>query len=405
MLAELKPLPPLEAIAAFEKRAPNLVETFSWQDAWQEEHATMFTVAKSAGFDILQDIQTAFEKALKEGQTPQQFARQLTPILQQKGWWGKKLVTDPQTGETVAAQLGSPRRLQTIFDANMRVSYAAGHWANFERNKKTRPFLRYVTMDDDHVRPQHARRHNLVLPVDHTYWNRWAAPCGWRCRCTMQSLSQREVDQLIAEGEKLHFEPPAETFRSFTNKRTGEIVRVPDGIDPGWAYNPGKAGYEARVNQAIAEKVADASPQMVRAAVEDRVSSSAFERFVRDPQGSMPVMAIPAALRDAVQQDVQVAILSAETMEKQLRRHPELTIEDYRALPSIGADPTMVFQDGEQTFVLVKLNDGRWRYAALKVTASRKAAFVTSFRYASDENIARMLNRAGVTLLVDRRGE
>ncbi len=48
-------------------------------------------------------------------------------------------------------------------------------------------------------------------------------------------------------------------------------MRVPDGIDPGWAYNPGRAGYEARVNQAIAEKIADAPPELVDAAVQERV--------------------------------------------------------------------------------------------------------------------------------------
>ncbi len=26
----------------------------------------------------------------------------------------------------------------------------------------------------------------------------------------------------------------------WTNPHTGEIIQVPNGIDPGWAYNPGK---------------------------------------------------------------------------------------------------------------------------------------------------------------------
>lgn len=106
-------------------------------------------------------------------------------------------------------------------------------------NRRSSPFLRYVTMRDDHVRPEHARRHNLVLPIDHPYWNEWAPPCGWGCRCTLQSLSQRDIDRLLADGEKLIFEPPENTWRNFVNKRTGEVTRVPDGIDPGWAYNPG----------------------------------------------------------------------------------------------------------------------------------------------------------------------
>lgn len=59
MAAILQPLPPRDAIAAFAARRGALVETISYQDMWQAEHATSFTVAKSAGFDILNDILAA----------------------------------------------------------------------------------------------------------------------------------------------------------------------------------------------------------------------------------------------------------------------------------------------------------------------------------------------------------
>lgn len=405
MAVTLEALAPADAIAAFQARKPNLVDTFSWQDAWQEEHATMFTVAKSAGFDVLNDIQAALEEALKNGSTVRDFSKQLKPVLQAKGWWGKQLVTDPATGERVPGQLGSARRLQTIFDTNMRVSYAAGHWASFQRTKKARPYLRYVAILDERTRPAHRARHNLVLPVDDPYWDHWAPPCGWNCRCTLQSLSQNDIDRLIREGEQLMFVAPQDTYRSFTNRRTGEITRVPDGIDPGWAYNPGKAGYEAKVNSALSEKIAAASPQFVAAAVDERVASTAFDRFIDDPQGTMPVMTVPDEISSAAHSDVRVALLSAETMAKQKRHHPELTIEDYRAIPSIGIDPTLIIQDGQNTFVLVKLSQDRWRYVAMKFTATGKAAFVTSYRYASDANVARLVSREGTKVLVDRRGD
>ncbi len=274
MAVTLEALPPLEAIAALGRRGKKLDPTFSWQDAWEAEHASMFTVAKSAGFDILADIHEGLQRALGEGKTFRDFARELTPRLQEKGWWGRQIVSDPATGEERPAQLGSTRRLRTIFDTNMRVSYAAGHWESFERNKAARPFLRYVAILDERTRPLHRARHNLVLPVDHPYWDRWAPPCGWNCRCTLQSLSQRDVDRLKREGEDLRFEPPADTFRNFVNKRTGEVSRVPDGIDPGWAYNPGKAGHRA---SSALEKLIDAPPDLAAAwsgpDVADRIAS------------------------------------------------------------------------------------------------------------------------------------
>jgi len=267
MAAVVEPLAARDAIAALLARGKHLDPSFSWMDVWERDHAAMLTVAKSAGFDILTDIYDALRKALEAGTTFAEFGRDLTPVLQEKGWWGRQRVTDPLTGDEQFAQLGSSRRLRTIFDTNMRVSYASGHWASFERNKATRPFLRYVSILDDRTRPAHRARHNLVLPVDHPYWEKWAPPCGWNCRCTLQALSKRDIDRLTSSGEKLVFEVPADTERAFVNRRTGEVTKVPDGIDPGWAYNPGKEGYRAGL--AGSAKLATAPPAMAAAAGAD----------------------------------------------------------------------------------------------------------------------------------------
>lgn len=286
--ATIAPLPPAEAIAALQRRGQRLDPTFSWQDAWQAEHAQMFTVAKSAGFDILKDVHDALIQALAEGRTFQDFARDLKPALEAKGWWGRKEVADPATGEVREVQLGSTRRLRTIFDTNLRVSYAVGHWAQFERNRAARPILRYVAVLDGRVRPAHALRHNVALPIDDPFWDTWAPPCGWGCRCTLQSLSIRDFNRMRGE---LKTAPPPDTFQSYTNKRTGEVVRVPDGIDPGWGYNPGKAGFRAVA-------VPEGEAEVIRALAADRkgggaggvapVVPPALPQDVQPPPGSDP---------------------------------------------------------------------------------------------------------------------
>lgn len=263
MAVLLEARPPHDAIAALLVRARSPVPTWHYTDLWEREHAAAATVAKSAGFDILTDIFDGLASALKEGKTGRDFARELRPLLEQKGWWGRKEMADPVTGEVGEVQLGSARRLQTIFDANMRVSYAAGHWAQFERTRATRPWLRYVAIMDGRTRPEHAARHNLCLRIDDPYWDTWAPPCGWGCRCTLQSLSDRDVERMRG---KLKFTPPADRFRNWTNARTGEIIRIPEGVDPGWAYNPGKVGHQAVL---AADKLAAAPPRLAAAAVED----------------------------------------------------------------------------------------------------------------------------------------
>jgi len=278
--ASIRAVAPQEAIAALFHRGKRLSPSFSWQDVSGEEHANAFTVAKSTGFDVLSDIYSEVSRVVAEGKSIREAVQDLTPILQAKGWWGRKDVVDPATGEVVSAQLGSTRRLRTIFDANLRVSYAAGHWSQFEATKQTRPWLRYVAIMDARTRPLHARLHNLCLPVDHPFWDTWAPPNGWNCRCTLQSLSDRDVERMRGQ---LVFEPPAISARPWTNRRTGEVLWVPDGIDPGWAYNPGKTG--SRAASAYADKLVAAEPEIAAAAVADPAFPATpladeFERWV-----------------------------------------------------------------------------------------------------------------------------
>ncbi len=75
------------------------------------------------------------------------------------------------------------------------MSYAAGHWARFEA-KRIRPYLRYVAILDGRTRPEHALWHNVCLPVDHPWWDTHAPPCGWNCRCTLQTLTERDVARM-----------------------------------------------------------------------------------------------------------------------------------------------------------------------------------------------------------------
>ena len=124
------------------------------------EHARSFTVAKVARLDILADIRQAMDRALAEGTTFETFRNELEPILRARGWWGREVRTDPLTGETRMVQLGSPRRLRTIFDTNLRIAVAAGKWAQIARLAHRRPWLRYIATLDDRTRPGHRRWHH-----------------------------------------------------------------------------------------------------------------------------------------------------------------------------------------------------------------------------------------------------
>lgn len=241
-------LPPREALAFF--RAKGLRVSFAWQDVWAAEHEAAFTVAKMADVDLLADVRDAVDAAIAEGQTLRQFSQALMPRLMKAGWWGEREQVDPLTGKTQLVQLGSARRLETIFRTNMNTSYAAGEWSQIEDTAGSAPYLMYDAVDDNRTRAQHRVWDGLVLRWDDPFWNSHRPPNGWNCRCSTIQLGARD---LRAVGKSRADKAPPIKKREWTNRRTGEVMQLPVGIDAGFDYNPGK-GRQPHLRQLLAEK-------------------------------------------------------------------------------------------------------------------------------------------------------
>lgn len=226
------------------KEALNYIKNKGWKvgfshlDVYKEEHARYFTVAKAMQLDVLKSIRGEVEKALAEGRTFQQFKKDMTPTLQKLGWWGDSVMVDPKDGKPKSVRLGSPRRLKTIYDANLRTSRAAGQWKRAQRTKEALPYLRYGLGPSEKHRIEHVEWNGIILPVDHLWWDTHYPPKGWGCKCRVRQVSMYEMGK---RGWTVS-EPPPDEMREWVNKRTGEIDLVPKGVDPGWNYNPGKAG-------------------------------------------------------------------------------------------------------------------------------------------------------------------
>lgn len=241
-------LTPEKALAFF--RAKGLARSFAWQDMWQAEHDSAFTVAKMAQLDLLRDVRAAVDKAIDTGMTFDGFRDILEPRLVEAGWWGKAEMTDPLTGEQKLVQLGSPRRLRTIFETNIRTAYSAGHWQEIQETKADAPYLMYDAVDDDRTREEHAAWDEKVLPADDPWWFSHMPPNGWNCRCGVIQLS---ADQVESMGLVPESRSPQVQTREYVNPRSGEVSQVPVGIDPGWAYNPGQSRADLLKKQ-LAEK-------------------------------------------------------------------------------------------------------------------------------------------------------
>ena len=254
-------LPPEAAVAFL--RQKGLRKGFAWQDVWQEAHDQAFTVAKMMDTDLLGEVHEMVTRYIDEGRTTAEFVRDLEPELVRRGWWGRAEMVDPKTGETRVVQLGSPRRLRVIFETNVKASYAAGHWAEIEATADDAPYLMYDAIDDGRTRPEHAAWDGVVLRWDDPWWLTHYPPNGWNCRCGVIQLDADELAELGKDGPD---EAPTVRTYEWTNPRTGETVRVPDGVDPGWAYHPGRTR-SAEVRRVMAEKVAAAPPGLGAAAM------------------------------------------------------------------------------------------------------------------------------------------
>jgi SPP1 gp7 family putative phage head morphogenesis protein len=232
-------------------RSKGYALSFDWRDTYQEEHDSAFTVAKMMNLDLLRDVREAVDRALAEGETFQQFREAIEGRLVQAGWWGRGEMRDPASGELREVQLGSPRRLRTIFRTNLQTAYAAGHWEQIQEAKQDAPLLMYDAVDDGLTRPEHAAWDGVILPVDDPWWHTHMPPNGWNCRCGVIQLSAGQAAEM---GYLPADTAPASPTRSYTNPRTGEVTELPEGIDPGWAYNPGASRLQLLEQQLAAKE-------------------------------------------------------------------------------------------------------------------------------------------------------
>lgn len=192
-------LPPTDAIDYLKNKGFKI--GWDWHETLDDAHSRAFTVAKVARIDLLQDIRKSLITALENGQSFEKWKADLTPILQDKGWWGRKTVINPE-GIEQEVQLGSPRRLRTIYDTNMQSAFSAGRYKAMLASAETRPYWEWRHITISNPRKQHVALNGCIFRYDDPFWNVAYPPSEWGCKCRVIARSAREVgDSEVLDSE------------------------------------------------------------------------------------------------------------------------------------------------------------------------------------------------------------
>ncbi|HEX5276498.1 MAG TPA: phage minor head protein [Fluviicoccus sp.] len=388
MILSLKPLPAKEAIDYF--KAKGFKFSFSYLDIAAQEHQAAFTVAKMMQLDLLADTRDAVLAAITAGESLATFQETLIPTLQATGWWGRKKMTDPLTNEVKDVQLGSPRRLRTIYTTNIRRAHAEGQWDRIQEVKEDFPYLQYDGLNSIQPRESHRPFDGMVLPVDDPFWTYHAPPREYNCKCRVIQL---DGDMLEARGLKVSPSPKIPT-QPFLNKRTGQQLEVPKGVNPAFFFKMGQG--RAKLNEALVQKLNLVDESMARAVVQDIVASPEFSAWHDAIKASdkhvestayYPVGVLNEDRMAMLGTDAKTVSISEFTVAKQKDHHPELAAAEYRQVQRVlDKGVPLNYKDRHLGFYL---NEDNGYYLVIKTTVSKGEVFLQSYRRISSDALAR----------------
>lgn len=338
-------------------RQKSAIPTQGWRDVWDGAHSKMFMVAGANKQAIVDDFQSSIAKALEQGTTLETFRADFDQIVKRHGW--------SYNGER-------GWRSRTIFEANLSSAYSAGRYSQLTKpdTLATFPFWQYNHSGAIHPRVQHKAWDGNVYAADDPCWNTMYPPNGFKCGCFVTPVSRPGLRRLGKSGPD----------------RAPDLDQVgtdqPLGVDPSFAYNPGKAW----LAQTAPGPVAVSANQAQVAAF---VNSSLRGKW---PDGSWTPVAIAnkemaTALEVATGTEVR---LSADTIRTHVK-HEVATPAAYGVLPRHLVKQGKLLKDTKGRWAVIGEYEGQLYRAGLKpvVTEERHEIYLTSLRRTNANQVAR----------------
>lgn len=215
-----------EAVEFLKKKKP--LTAAEYKSISDECRAKAFTVSGYTSLEVLQKFLDELTDACENGRTKKDFMESMNDFLERNGYEGL-----------------NPFNADVIFRTNMQTAYNAGHYKSMTdpMTKKLRPYWKYVTAGDGEVRESHQVMEGRIYAADDPIWDIWYPPNGFRCRCSVVSLTKRQAENAgvpISEGVPYDVDySTGEILYSYPDKgfsnNPAKHVWKPDlsGVDPG----------------------------------------------------------------------------------------------------------------------------------------------------------------------------
>lgn len=205
-----------EAVDYFKERVPVTANQF--YKIAEQYRGLAFTVSGYTKAQILKRFYDEILAALEDGNPFTEFRSNMNSFLESEGYEGL-----------------TPLQADNIFRTNIQTAYNVGHYEQMSDPDVValRPYWQYDAVNDAHTRPSHLAMDGKVFPADSPVWDTWYPPNGFRCRCTVRSLSKRQVEK---RGLKVEEDTPRAAELA-----DGRFVHILP--DPQFSTNPAKVRF------------------------------------------------------------------------------------------------------------------------------------------------------------------
>lgn len=96
--------------------------------------------------------------------------------------------------------------LQAEYQTARTAAQMAEKWERLQETKDLFPNLKYRSVGDSRVRPEHQKLNGIIKPIDDDFWSRYYPPLDWRCRCDVVATAEDVTNDKEEDLPKPQFE-------------------------------------------------------------------------------------------------------------------------------------------------------------------------------------------------------